>query len=307
MCIGSVVRQSYRDLEILLIDDGSPDECPRICDAWADRDDRIRVVHRENAGLGAARNLGMALARGEYLCFLDSDDFLEERAIEKAREIDADVVVFGFSDVDLYGNLLETFVPRVEKTYFQGTEVREELLPMLLAGSRKMGLFPGVCWSLFSVQLLRRANWRFPSEREIICEDIYALLKLYQSVENAAVLPAALYNYRKNGQTLSRRYREDRFEKGKLFLEKAWELCENAAYSERVKDACIAPFLGLALAAMKQERGRRLREMIGDSVFQEALGRAKPEGWKKRILYRAMERKWYYLCEILLIMQRKWG
>ena len=96
-----MTEQSYRNLEILLINDGSDDDCPRICGEWAARDDRIRVIHRENGGLGTARNLGMELARGEYLCFLDSDDFLEKEAVAEARRLEADVVVFGFSDVEI--------------------------------------------------------------------------------------------------------------------------------------------------------------------------------------------------------------
>ena len=73
----SVVRQSYADLEILLVDDGSPDRCPALCDAWAEKDPRIKVIHRENGGLSAARNSGIDAAMGEFLLFVDSDDLLE--------------------------------------------------------------------------------------------------------------------------------------------------------------------------------------------------------------------------------------
>ena len=141
-CIESITEQSYRNLEILLIDDGSDDDCPRICDDWAVRDDRIRVIHRENEGLSSARNLGIRLAKGEYLCFVDSDDFLEKTALEEARKRDADVVVFGYSDVDSKGNLLESFVSRVEKSRFNGDEVLEKFLPLFIAGGRKTGVYP---------------------------------------------------------------------------------------------------------------------------------------------------------------------
>lgn len=298
--------QSYRNLEILLIDDGSPDECPRICDAWAKRDDRIRVIHRENEGLGSARNLGLALAKGAYLCFVDSDDFLEKDAVEEARKQSADVVVFGFSDVDIRGKLLETFVPKPEKYRFSGEKVREEFLPLFLRGSRKTGLFPGVCWCLFSMELIRKADWRFPSEREVICEDIYALLELFRHVESVEILPKALYCYRKMEDTLSRGYRADRFDKGKVFYEKCRELCENEGFPREIREACGEPFLGLAIAAMKQEKGARLTEMIEDPVFQEALTDGKAEGWKKKLLYWAMRRKLRFLSEMLLAVRKRW-
>ncbi len=77
-CISSIVNQTYRNLELLLVDDGSPDRCPQMCDEWAKRDDRIRVIHQENRGAGAARNRGLDQARGEWIAFADSDDYLSE-------------------------------------------------------------------------------------------------------------------------------------------------------------------------------------------------------------------------------------
>lgn len=299
-CIRSITEQSYRNLEIVLINDGSDDDCPRICENWAAKDDRIRVFHKENEGLGAARNLGIQVAKGEYLCFVDSDDFLEKNTIEQARKLAADVVVFGYYDVDSKGNLLESFVSRMEKETFLGEEVLSDFLPIFLGGGRKMGLFPGVCWCLFDMELIRRANWRFPSEREIICEDIFALLELFSFVESVKILPKVLYNYRKSGDSLSRHYRMDRFEKGKIFLERAWDLCDKKGYSEEIRRACAEPFLGLTLAAMKQERGRNLRKIIEDPVLQGVLPTAERDGWRKRLLYGAMERKWFGLCEIMV-------
>ncbi len=76
-CIKSIVNQTYRNLEIILVDDGSPDSCPDICDKWAEKDDRIVVIHQKNAGLSAARNSGLDMANGEFISFVDSDDALD--------------------------------------------------------------------------------------------------------------------------------------------------------------------------------------------------------------------------------------
>lgn len=76
-CIQSIVGQTYADLEIILVDDGSPDSCPRMCDDWAAKDRRIKVIHKENGGLSDARNAGLAIATGEYISFIDSDDWIE--------------------------------------------------------------------------------------------------------------------------------------------------------------------------------------------------------------------------------------
>lgn len=75
-CVRSIVAQSYRNLEIILVDDGSPDNCPALCDAWAEKDPRIKVIHKKNGGLSDARNAGMAIAAGELMGFVDSDDWI---------------------------------------------------------------------------------------------------------------------------------------------------------------------------------------------------------------------------------------
>lgn len=81
-CLESVIRQTYQDLEIIVIDDGSTDESPRICDEYAEKDTRIRVIHKQNAGAASARNAGLKIATGEYLAFVDSDDYLNTNAYE---------------------------------------------------------------------------------------------------------------------------------------------------------------------------------------------------------------------------------
>ena len=76
-CVQSIADQTYKNLEIILIDDGSPDSCPAICDAWAAKDSRIKVIHQENAGGGAARNVALDIAKGQYIGLIDSDDYIE--------------------------------------------------------------------------------------------------------------------------------------------------------------------------------------------------------------------------------------
>ena len=82
-CVQSVVNQTYKNLEIILVDDGSPDNCPAMCDEWSRKDSRIKVVHKRNAGLGMARNTGIENANGKYIFFFDSDDYVDESIVER--------------------------------------------------------------------------------------------------------------------------------------------------------------------------------------------------------------------------------
>ena len=94
-CVESIVNQTYINLEIILVDDGSPDRCPKMCDAWAERDKRIRVIHKENGGLSDARNAGIQIASGKYMGFVDADDWIAaemyERLLNVLRKDDSDI------------------------------------------------------------------------------------------------------------------------------------------------------------------------------------------------------------------------
>lgn len=86
-CVTSIINQTYKDLEIILVDDGSPDKCPRMCDEWAKKDARIKVVHKKNGGLSSARNAGLKVAKGEYIGFVDSDDYVDETMYEDLMRV----------------------------------------------------------------------------------------------------------------------------------------------------------------------------------------------------------------------------
>ncbi len=81
-CVDSILNQTYGDFEVLLIDDGSPDRCPQICDEYAQKDPRVKVIHKPNGGLVSARNAGILAARGDYICYVDSDDWADESMLQ---------------------------------------------------------------------------------------------------------------------------------------------------------------------------------------------------------------------------------
>lgn len=102
-CIESIVKQTYENLEIILVDDGSPDSCPAICDEWAKKDGRIVVIHQVNAGLPSARNAGLRIASGDFISFIDSDDYIDKSLYKDVLNFfddnELDIVSFGFYEV----------------------------------------------------------------------------------------------------------------------------------------------------------------------------------------------------------------
>lgn len=318
-CIGSIVNQTHSNLEILLIDDGSPDRCPEMCDEWAEKDPRIRVIHKENAGLGMARNTGLEQAAGKYICFFDGDDYVAhntiELAVEMAERERADLVLFGADDVDEAGRIACKPAPETQKTCYRGVEVLQELLPSLLRpdmpGAGTKGLMMSACCCLFSMQMIAACSWRFVSEREIISEDVYSLLELYRNVGSAAVVRQNLYYYCQNQSSLSRTYRPDRVVKNRQFYQACMALCERSNYPDIVKKSCAGPFIANTIGAMKQEAAyhpqlgtaiKGVQTIIEDPVLHSAVKQARgaPGNMRRQILLWAMEHKFGGLCYVLI-------
>ena len=142
-CIDSILAQTFTDFELILIDDGSPDRCGEICDEYAARDSRIIVIHQENQGVSAARNAGLDIAAGEFIGFVDSDDWIEPEMytamLNEKQAHDVDVVFCKYTKCSEKGLAIETL--KTEKTFFQNTE---DLLGSLFKKPLPTG---GVCWN----------------------------------------------------------------------------------------------------------------------------------------------------------------
>lgn len=114
-CVQSVVDQTYRNLEIILVDDGSPDRCGEMCDAWAQKDSRIKVIHKTNGGISDARNAGLDISTGEYIAFVDSDDYIHPNMLKNLFNLtqvyQADMVMCGYEVVSESGELISPVLP----------------------------------------------------------------------------------------------------------------------------------------------------------------------------------------------------
>lgn len=321
-CVRSLTGQTYTDLEIILVDDGSPDNCPQMCDDWAARDPRIRVIHKENAGQGIARNTGMDQASGEFVYFVDSDDYIAPETIEKcyteAKRQDADVVTFGYSEVGGDGRIIRTQIPSPEKYLYEDSEVRERFLPDLIGPDTAVGRFPDLsmaAWaSFYRMERLRSANWQFVSEREIISEDFFSSIRLYRTVKRVAVLPEAFYFYCQNETSFSHTYKSERFEKLKHFYDCCISECEEAGYSDEVKNRIIYPFVSMTIGALKliaradftrSEKRKKMNEIFTDAKFRSVLAQAdiRKEKMARRLLLYAIRYRLYALCRAMVMLK----
>ena len=210
-CVDSVLEQTYSDLQIILVDDGSPDRCGEICDQYKAMDARIQVIHKKNGGLGYARNSGLEIAEGNYVIFIDSDDWIEKNHIEKlvavAERTQADVVIHGFKKVNDEKEVL--FVSKTIKIG-EFLDVKKDILyPMIAAGSNQKEdtTLPVAAWcKMYRLSIIQDNELLFPSERECISEDIMFNFVFYPYCEKAVIIEENGYNYRYNPNSISNNY-----------------------------------------------------------------------------------------------------
>ena len=186
-CIDSILAQTYKNLEIILVDDGSPDKCPAICDEYAKKDSRIKVIHKKNGGVSSARNAGLEAAKGDYIFFVDSDDIITKEALsclyEKARDADIELVVGGITQVYPSRNIAE----EGEDIELKGST---EALEDLFFGKT----FSGCYAKLFRAKLAK--SRRFEPKYKI-AEDYYYLFQVMRNIKGRTIRAAVPNVYKR--------------------------------------------------------------------------------------------------------------
>ncbi|MCR5059123.1 MAG: glycosyltransferase family 2 protein [Clostridiales bacterium] len=192
-CVDSLLSQTYKNIEIILIEDGSPDRSDVICDEYQKKDPRVKVIHTENHGLSAARNLGLQAARGEYIGFVDSDDWIEpdmyEHLLFSLEQNHADISVCA-----VYNEYRKSTLPRYEvvDNVYRGNDAIGALIRGQLCNAVWNKLFKKECWDKLT----------FPEG--IIYEDIATLYKMYKNDIIIASSSRHLYHYRARSGSLTR-------------------------------------------------------------------------------------------------------
>ena len=201
-CIDSALAQTYSDFELILVDDGSPDNCAAICDEYARKDARIRVIHKANGGLSDARNAGLDAATGKYVYFLDSDDRI-------APELLATTIPYMEHGCELVSFIHQCFYDdgTVEKLWkrkcgefvMDTPEERQDFLHRRIVQSE----IGWEAWSrVFVREIIERHHLRFADNRKIFAEDLYFSLCYCAHIRKAVSLDASLYGYRLRGDSI---------------------------------------------------------------------------------------------------------
>lgn len=241
-CITSIVNQTYKNLEIILVDDGSPDKCPQMCDEWAKQDNRIKVIHKNNEGLGLARNSGMDIATGDYVTFVDSDDWISTNCYKEVVDIInkhcTDIVSFGY-----YRYQCEKEKKKVCSYIKCGlhTNVCETVLPCMISKKEVFDYHTvpviASAWShVYSMNLIKQNNLRFLSERIILSEDHVFNLEAVSKAKSYYCIHKPYYYYNAVNGSLSQKYMKNMYERKHNMLEAYKSILKNKIDENKFKE-----------------------------------------------------------------------
>lgn len=238
-CVDSLREQTLSDIEIILVDDGSPDRCPEICDNYARIDKRIKVIHKQNGGLGLARNSGIEIATGEFIAFLDSDDYVDKEIYQclydHATKNNLDICYCDVINFDYKDN--RVLYPRTKPaTIYEGKDEVFLFSSYILAASKSDDsrvFYPNMSWNaIYKGVIIRNNEIRFKSERVYVSEDVLFHLESLIYFKKIGWFDAPLvYHYMSNANSLTNTIRPQKIQAAlnmiKIVIDESRELYPN--------------------------------------------------------------------------------
>ena len=285
-CLHGVVNQTITNIEIVLVDDGSPDKVPLMCDEWAKKDSRIKVIHKQNAGLGFARNSGLEIATGEYVAFIDSDDYVSEDMFMslyiEAKKHDADVVFCGYQVEDARG-IWHKNNDYKDKQIIEGEEVINYLLDMIACApnvgiERKHAM--SVWHGIYRRSLLESNNVRFISEREVVSEDLPFHTDVLLIARKIVSIPNCFYYYCLNDTSLTATFKPEKYNRFRYLHSHLIKKLHDVPYAisriDRFFIGYTRSHIQHLLNSKRNDKELLLKEIVNDKIWEVIGSRYKP-------------------------------
>ena len=290
-CVQSLIDQTYKNIEIILVDDGSTDGSSDILDSLSMQDSRIKVCHKENGGTHSARNLGVANAEGKYIMFIDPDDWFSndcvEIVVETIKSTEADLVKFNY--VKEYGSYSENKVNSLlENKLYLGDDYKKVLRMNLglvgkeLNNIQDFNFLASVCFGCYKKEIINSNNLGFTNMREIgtFSDGLFNLSFLIKST-SFYFIDKHLYHYRRNNlESCTNKYRQGFVEKNKVLLGKIYNLINLEefgqefilAYNNRIAYSIFELIInaGVNNASRKQKK-EEIKKVLRDEVYKQAI------------------------------------
>ena len=302
-CVESLRSQTLRDIEIILVNDGSPDRCPELCEELARQDSRIRVVHKKNGGLSSARNAGLRVASGAYVGFVDSDDTVDLDMFEKLHKaIVREKVDFVMSDYVRVPEEGESYLKTLDirPGRYNKDDLRREIFPQLIMGENvDYGPLLSVWHCLYRTDFLRSNGFYFDEEVRWSEDNIFSAIVGYHADSFFYMKGEGLYHYHQNPGTITTSYRPGAWEvycTMNRHLHRVFDRVTDYDFSRQLKLHMIyyaCNCIGQAARLEKKDALADIRRILGSQELREAFRDfAMPQvGWKLQLQLLMMKQK----------------
>lgn len=321
-CVDSILNQTYKDIELILVDDGSKDKSGEICDEYASKDSRVRVIHQENKGLSGARNTGIENMTGELLMFVDSDDWISsetcERAVDAITKNDVDIVFWSYARE--YG---DKSLPRYiysKEQLFVGSDYEDLFLRLLgnTTSPETLDSLSSACNKCFRVKDIAE-KVRFVDCSLIGTEDLLYNVGVFSQAKSAYYINEAFYHYRKvMGKTLTTVYKADFLTKRvNLFNMLREQVGKDApkSYHDAIDKRIALDMLSQVLFAFLIDgnaftKNRLIRDILNEECYKTALEKLSVKGmrfrWKVYYSLAKCRCSWgiYFLTRLIKILKK---
>lgn len=313
-CMKSILSQSLQEIEIILVDDGSTDKSSEICDRYAADNENVKVIHKNNAGLGEARNSGLELASGEYVAFVDSDDYLADGALKSLYDIGkkngADTILGRYKRRWENGKIDEGKHPLENVIYSKPEDIIQNVLLNMLGSPKEYSddiyLMMSVWMGLYSKRIIENNSIKFCSEREYISEDLIFDMDYYPCAKKVCITDCDFYVYCENTASLTLSYKKDRFEKNKKLFTELSKRCNKMSLNaqERLDRSFMGRARQCIYSSVKylpfKEAKNEIKKICGDGQLQCVLERYPISSLtrKQRVFAIAMRKKEVFLIYV---------
>jgi len=322
-CIESILNQTQSNIELILVDDGSMDDSGKVCDEYAERDNRVQVIHQQNRGVSVARNSGIAAAAGKWLMFVDADDWIDvdtcEKAIEVAERLDVDALRFAvYSEND--GGMKELHYP-IENLGTIYAEEKKVLFKCILNPPQDVGTLGTVWGWLWKSAIMQENHVRF-LEGYALSEDVVFCLTAIRSMNRFAYLDKCLYHYNKmNYASATSRYRNDRDEYQWRATKKIQQLLRHEiennpdlrqdfymlVYRNNIKAPIVQQYMHPGNKDPYMKRRGQCNELINRPLNKDVLNNIQDYTlpFKHRLFIFLTKRRMFWICGKMAVIQQK--
>ena len=313
-CIESILCQSYKDFELILINDGSTDNSIEICKHYVKKDSRVNLVNKKNTGSSDTRNIGINQSKGKYISFIDSDDWIEanmlDHKINLAKKYNLDMVISGicFDKVDSSGNIISTINNYNDVLWLNKNEVRSNIINIF-----PNALINSSCNKIYKSELIKSNKIKFKSTE--IGEDTLFNIDIIKEINTIGIIHNSYYHYMKyeNNNTLTTKIIDNAYDKY-IYIHKeiielfsSWNITNNETYS-KINETMFAQYFATTLKILSannskysyKEKKKMLDDGLKKKMIIDTFDYSNPFSYKEKIFRFIIKNRHYHLAITLL-------